>query len=237
MFNLTEMVEELLLASGKPRKAVFEEVEGAIRGVVPAPEGTPLEILEAGSSAGEPTLQALPVQGATRFGSLARRRRRGVVVALSALMTVVILALALPAVGSESSIGLPFLEGREAESSAGSPADPTEDEGVTQRSPAGGEKTGSSGAAEEERIEVPDVSDRDALEAARLLSRAGLEVGAVRIVKSERAAGTVMRTRPSAGSAVGPETPVVLVTSGGPTGIPPGFGRDRGDRGGTAATQ
>ncbi len=237
MFNLTEMVEELLLASGKPRKAVFEEVEGAIRGVVPAPEGTPLEILEAGSSAGEPTLQALPVQGATRFGSLARRRRRGVVVALSALMTVVILALALPAVGSESSIGLPFLEGREAESSAGSPADPTEDEGVTQRSPAGGEKTGSSGAAEEERIEVPDVSDRDALEAARLLSRAGLEVGAVRIVKSERAAGTVMRTRPSAGSAVGPETPVVLVTSGGPTGIPPGFGRDRGDRGGTTATQ
>ena len=30
MFNLTEMVEELLLASGKPRKTVFEEVEGEI---------------------------------------------------------------------------------------------------------------------------------------------------------------------------------------------------------------
>ena len=33
MFNLTEMVEELLLANGKPRKTVFEEVDGKIREV------------------------------------------------------------------------------------------------------------------------------------------------------------------------------------------------------------
>ena len=33
MFNLTEMVEELLLASGKPRKTVFEEVDGELREV------------------------------------------------------------------------------------------------------------------------------------------------------------------------------------------------------------
>ena len=33
MFNLTEMVEELLLANGKPRKAVFEEVDGELREV------------------------------------------------------------------------------------------------------------------------------------------------------------------------------------------------------------
>jgi hypothetical protein len=150
-------------------------------------------------------------------------------------MTVVVLALAFPAVGSELYIGLPFLEGREAESSPGTPADPTEDEGATQHSPADG-PAGSSGAGEEaERIEVPDVSDRDAVEAVRLLSRAGLEVGAVRIVKSQREAATVMRTKPSAGSAVGPETPVVLVTSGGPTGIPPGF--RSGDYGSAAAAQ
>jgi hypothetical protein len=223
MFNLSEMVEELLLASGKPRKVLFEDVEGEIRGVAPPPERAPLESLETGSSAGAPTLQALPVQGATRFGSLARRRRRGVVVALSALMTVVLLALALPAVGSELSIGLPFLKWREAESSPGTPADPAGDEGATQGPPAGGETASSPDAGEEERIEVPDVSDRDAVEAARLLSRAGLEVGAVRSLKSHREAGTVMRTRPASGSAVGPETPVVLVTSGGPTGIPPGF--------------
>src|ERR671916_2091093 len=31
MFNLTEMVEELLLASGKPRKVLFKDVEGEFR--------------------------------------------------------------------------------------------------------------------------------------------------------------------------------------------------------------
>ena len=230
MFNLTEMVEELLLESGKSRKVLFEDVEDEIRGVAPPPEGEPLEILETGSSAGKPTLQALPAQGATRFGSLTRRRRRGVVVALSALMTVVLLALALPAVGSELPLRLPFLEGRGAESSPGTAGETTEDERATQSPPAGSETSGSSGAAEAERIEVPDVSDRDAVEAARLLSRAELEVGAVKIVKSQREAGTVKRTKPSAGSAVGPETPVVLVASGGPTGIPPGL--RSGDYGG-----
>ena len=220
MFNLTEMVEELLLASGKPRKAVFEDVESEMRGVAPSSERAHLEGPATGSSAGEPTLGALPVQGQTRFGSLARRRRRGVVVGLSALMTVAILALALPAVGSELSIRLPFLEGREAESV---PKKATRDEGATQNPQAESETAGSSDAGAAERIEVPDVSDLNAVEATRLISRAGLEVGAVRSVKNRREAGTVMRTRPSSGSAVGPETPVVLVTSGGPTGIPPGF--------------
>ncbi|MDQ4127395.1 MAG: PASTA domain-containing protein, partial [Actinomycetota bacterium] len=235
MFNLTEMVEELLLASGKPRKAVFEDVEGEIRGVAPPPERSGSGSLEAESSARKPALGALPVQGATRFGSLARRRRRGVVVALSALMTAVLLAWALPAVGSELSLALPFLGEREAESPPGAAGDTAEDEGAAQNRQAGSETSGSSDAGEAERIEVPDVSDRDAVEAARLLSGAGLEVSAVRIVKSHREAGTVMRTRPSAGSAAGPETPVVLVTSGGPTGIPPGTGN--GDYGSAAATQ
>ena len=236
MFNLTDMVEELLLASGKPRKAVFEDVEGEIRSVAPPPERAHLESLEAGSSAGKPTLAALPAQGATRFGSLARRRRRGVVVALSALMTVVLLAWALPAVGSELSLGFPFFQGREAESSPGTPGGSTKDEGAAQNPPAGSDTSGSSGAGEAERIEVPDVSDREAAEAARLLSRAGLEVGVVRVVKSRREeVGTVVRTKPAAGSAVGPETPVLLVTSGAPTGIPPGF--RNGDYGSAAAAQ
>ena len=45
LFNLTEMVEELLLANGKPRKAVFEEVEGEIRGGHAAlrPDRTPAD--------------------------------------------------------------------------------------------------------------------------------------------------------------------------------------------------
>ncbi len=201
MFNLTEMVEELLLASGKPRKAVFDDVEGEIRGVAPPPERAHLETLEAESSARKPTLGALPAQRATRFGSLARRRRRGVVVALSALMTAVLLAWALPAVGSEFSLGLPFLQGREVESSPGAAGSTTEDEGATQ-DPAAGSET--SGAGEAERVEVPNVPDRGVVEAARTLSRAGFEVGAIKTVKSQKEAGTVMRTKPAAGSAAMP---------------------------------
>ena len=150
-------------------------------------------------------------------------------------MTAVLLAWALPAVGSELSLGLPFLEGRESQSSPGTPVVSTEDEGTTQKTPAGSDASGASSARVAERIEVPDVSDRDAVVAARLLSRAGLEVGAVRLVKSQRGAGTVMGTKPPAGAAVGPGTPVVLVTSGGPTGIPPGF--RRGDYGSAVSDQ
>ena len=203
-----------------------------MRGVAPSSERAHLEGPEAESSAANPTLGALPVQGPTRFGSLARRRRRGVVVGLSALMALVLLAWALPAVGSELSRALPFLEGREAESV---PGEATEEEGATRNPAAGSETSGSSGAGEAERIEVPDVSDRDVVKAGRRLSRASLEVGVVRIVKSQREAGTVLRTKPSEGSAAGPETPVVLVASGGPTGIPPGF--RNGDSGSAASSQ
>src|SRR5215204_6858534 len=78
MFNLTEMVEELLLASGKPRKVVFEEVDHEIwevppladrsdaRGAVPATRRSPR---------GLPGSTALPASS-ERFGSLGRRRRR-----------------------------------------------------------------------------------------------------------------------------------------------------------------
>jgi hypothetical protein len=230
MFNLTEMVEELLLASGKPRKTVFDDVEGELRGVTPPPERARLETLEAESSGAEPTLGALPARHATRFGSLARRRRRGVVAVLSALMAVVLLAWALPALGSELSLGLPFIDGREAQSSPGVPEDTTEDGGATHDPPAGGQTSGS--PSEAERVEVPDVSDRGVVEAARILSRAGFEVGAIKTVKSRKEAGTVMRTKPSAGSA---GTPVIIVTSGGPTGIPPGF--RSGDAGSAVAAQ
>src|SRR5215212_9645359 len=77
MFNLTEMVEELLLASGKPRKAVFEEVEGEIREVAPPLERTEIPIT---TKPGPEILprSAVPHSGVRRkrFGSLARQRRR-----------------------------------------------------------------------------------------------------------------------------------------------------------------
>ena len=56
------------------------------------------------------------------------------------------------------------------------------------------------------------------MEAARVLSRAGYEVSAIRTVKSDEEAGTVVRVEPAGESEVEPGAPVVLVMSGGPTG-------------------
>jgi beta-lactam-binding protein with PASTA domain len=79
---------------------------------------------------------------------------------------------------------------------------------------------------------VPNVSDRDVAEAAQTLSRSGFEVAGIQTVKSKKEAGTVLRTKPSA---VERGEPVSLVTSGGPTGIPPGL--RRGGAGGAATAQ
>jgi hypothetical protein len=234
MFNLTEMVEELLLASGKPRKAVFDDVEGEIQRVTLPPE-TPEGVAAATeATATEASLKVLPARRA-RFGSLARRRRRGVLAVLSALLLGLLLTWALPTLGGELARGFPFSDAREAETSPGAPEARSENEGAAQNPPAGDEVqgAGSSGAEVAGRFEVPDVSDRGVVEAARTLSRAGFEVTAMKAVKSEQEAGTVMRTKPAAGSAMERGKPVIVVMSGGPTGILPGL---RGGGPASAAT-
>ena len=74
LFNLTEMVEELLLANGKPRKAVFEEVEGEIREVTPLSGTTvrrgPEEPCRPAPTPPEDLPAALPAARPDRFGSL-----------------------------------------------------------------------------------------------------------------------------------------------------------------------
>jgi len=250
MFNLTEMVEELLLASGKPRKAVFDDVEDEIQEVAPPPERSgrqQLETPEATPAATEPSSGDLsdrmdlfftPVRG-TRFGSLARRRRRSVLVTLVVLMVILLLTWALPTMGSELASGIPFFDARKAEERSPGVSDHAapEGEGAAQNHPPDSEAAEdvSSGSGEAERVEVPDVSERGVVEAAQIISRAGFEVVAIKSVESQKDAGTVMRTRPSAGSAVEPGTPVVLIMSGGPTGIPPGF--RNGDSDSAAAAQ
>jgi excisionase family DNA binding protein len=211
MFDLTEMVEELLLASGKPRKAVFDDVEGEIREVAPLPD-TPEGVPAATRPSPEPRRTA-------RFGALSRRRRQGLLAILSALLAGLLLTWALPTLGSRLASELPFSSGRETESSQDAPAS----EGASPNPPAdGGTQPGSgaSAAGEANRVEVPDVSDREVVEAARTLSRAGFDVAAIKTVESRKRAGTVMRTKPSN---VAPGEPVVLVASGGPSGIPPGL--------------
>jgi beta-lactam-binding protein with PASTA domain len=43
-------------------------------------------------------------------------------------------------------------------------------------------------------------------------------VAAIQTVRSEKEAGTALGTQPAAGTAAEPGTPVLLVTSGGPSG-------------------
>ena len=237
MFNLTEMVEELLLASGKPRKTVFEEVEGEIREVAIPDRAGHLRTRGAVPAVAEPrTLPRssdAPVTRAERFGSLARRRRRMSLTLLSALLIGAVLLWALPTLdGGELTAGLPFLGGQAAESSPNASNGKFEEEraaggaaaeGVAAaESPSvGGETTAGSVASDRERAspgEIPDVSGQGVVQAARMLSRAGYEVAAIQTVESEKEAGTAVGTEPSVGTAAEPGTPVLLKMSGGPTG-------------------
>jgi hypothetical protein len=131
MFNLTQMVEEILIASGKPRKAVFDDdVEDAFKEV--AHERSlrrQLETPKGAAAFAEPTVGAhyldrLSLSYTTGrgagFGSLARRRRRGILVVLSALVVLLLLAWALPTMGSELASGVPFFDAPKA---GGTPAD------------------------------------------------------------------------------------------------------------------
>jgi excisionase family DNA binding protein len=212
MFNLTEMVEELLLASGKPRKAVFEEVEGEIREVGRPRTGIAVPDHTGPSPKGLPA--ALPAARPDGFGSLARRRRASLAL-LATLLVGAILLLVLPGLGA----GFPFAGDRAGERVSSE----TRSGGAAARVPsAGGEAQGAEpGPGTRDRAtagEGPDVSGQSVVEAARVLSRAGYEVSAIRTVKSDEEAGTVVRVEAAGESEVEPGAPVVLVMSGGPTG-------------------
>ena len=227
MFNLTEMVEELLLASGKPRKTVFEEVEGEIREVALPDRAGHRRTRGAVPAVAEPRAlprsSDAPVTRAERFGSLARRRRRMSLTLLSALLIGAVLLLALPTLdGGELTAGLPFLGGQAAESSPNASNGKFEEERAAAESPSvDDETTAGSVASDRERAspgEIPDVSGQGVVQAARMLSRAGYEVAAIQTDESEKEAGTAVGTEPSVGTAAEPGTPVLLKMSGGPTG-------------------
>jgi excisionase family DNA binding protein len=227
MFNLTGMVEELLLASGKPRKAVFEEVDGEIREVTPLSGQTVRpRTRRAVPGRTDPSRKglpaALPAARPDRFGSLARRRRTSLAL-LGTLLVAAILLLVLPVLGA----GFPFAGDRANESVPNEK--PSGDEAAARAPAAGGEAQGAEAdpvAREQEEAspgEGPDVSGKSVVEAARVLSGAGYDVAAIRTVKSDEEAGTVVRVEPAAGgSELEPGASVVLVMSGGPSGTETG---------------
>ena len=246
VFNLTEMVEELLLANGKPRKTVFGEVAGEVRAVTPLPEyrakrqlegagGPTLTVVEpVGEAASKPPEPlAVPARRGTRFGHLARRRRRqklGALAGLAALLVVALLVVWYPPAGDVSTqtsaeqqaeraaAEAPAADDRESQK----PAEAREEAGAAADepggAPAGDPESVATGSEEVRPGEVPDVRGQDVEEAAETLAGAGYTLAAIRTEPGSQEAGTATGTDPEMGTAAEPGTPVTLIVSGGPGG-------------------
>jgi excisionase family DNA binding protein len=232
MFNLTEMVEDLLLASGKRRKPLFEDL--GMRDPLPErPAKDQLEIsgtvpANAVSGAVQASVgQPLSARSAS-FGTLGRRRRRGVLAVLAVLLFAVCLAWALPALIGNSEPSVPRVteaadEPPGAPKAMAAPGETTSTDQTTTQEPAQESNVRvAAGGSEPEKGEVPDVSGQSLEEAAGVISDAGFEIAAIKAEASQEDPETIIGTEPSAGASARPGAPVILTMSGGPTGIPPG---------------
>ncbi len=247
MFNLTGMVEDLLLNNGKTRKRPVARVEeglvhtlplrakerGGISGVLVA---EPVAVRDAETPAIPSPASRLP----SRFGSLGRRRRRGTLAVLSALLLGLLLVLFLPTLNEDetatSNQPAPNAAAEQPKPSderpAGAGGDEADEEGVgnpadfaaTDAAPPEAETTSTeqntrTAPDPPDPGGVPDVSGRPLKEAARTVFEAGYTVAAIRTVKSQEEPGTVTGTEPASGTEARPNASVVLTMSAGPTGV------------------
>ena len=230
MFNLTEMVEDLLLASGKRRKPLFEDL-GMRDPLSESPTRDQLEIagtVPANAVSGAvQASQPLAARSAS-FGALGRRRRRGVLAVLAVLLFAVCLAWALPALIGNSEPSVPRVT-KAADEPPGNPkamaapGETTSTDQTTAQEPAQESNVKvAAGGSKPEEGEVPDVSGQSLEEAAGVISDAGFEIAAIKTEASQEEPETIIGTKPSAGASAKPGAPVILTMSGGPTGIPPG---------------
>src|SRR5215210_1618072 len=206
MFHLTEMMEDLLLASGKPRRFLFDNLN--VRDTLPerGARGR-LEISGGPLPAARGSVGGAPAARTTGFGVLGRRRRRSVLAILAGLLLVACLSWVGLAVVNAGNVGTAVP--RVAKTASEPPGDL---EALAVPGPT--EKVG--------MVEVPDVSGRSLEESVRIISDAGFEVAAIETRTSwggpERAVGT----EPPAGTPAKPGAPVFLTMGGGPSGIPSG---------------
>ncbi|HEV2744802.1 MAG TPA: helix-turn-helix domain-containing protein [Rubrobacter sp.] len=250
MFNLTGMVEDLLLKNGKGRKRpVARDEEDLVHTVPLRAEGRgqisgtvvaePVAVREAEAPVVTSPTRNLPT---SKFGTLGRRRRRSALAVLSALLLGLLLLLFLPTLDEDETAAskdpAPNAAGQQEppeERPAGAGSDEADREGGADQdnvaeadaappqveTTSEEETTEDTGDTTDSSGGIPDVSGRPLEEAARILSEAGYSVAAIRSVQGPEEYGTVTGTEPSAGTEAGPNAPVVLTMSSGPTGASP----------------
>jgi PASTA domain len=210
MFNLTGMMEDLLLASGKPRKPFFGELN--VTDALPARGeqgrlGTPGSPRSGGiPQPGRGSVDRSPAVGSTGFG-VRGRRRRSVLAILAALLLVACPAWAVLVVFGTANDGesVPRVA-------------------KTAHEPPGGAKALAvpDNTESETMVEVPDVTGRSLEEAVRIISDTGFEVAAIETSTSRGGQEKAIGTEPPAGTPAKPGAPVILTMGGRPAGIPSG---------------
>ncbi|MDQ3864774.1 MAG: PASTA domain-containing protein, partial [Actinomycetota bacterium] len=197
LINLTERVEDLLPASRKPRKPVFEDLEPLPERQGRDPLATQSVTAPARGSVGQP-----PALRSTDFGTLGRRRRGVLAILVAALLVACVAWATLAQIGAgNAGSSVPRVT-----NTADEPLD----------APKAVAAPGGSGS--EAETKVPGVSGRSLEEAVRIISGAGFEVASIKTQASPRDPGTAIRTQPAAGVRAKPRAPVTLTMSGGPTG-------------------
>jgi excisionase family DNA binding protein len=207
VFNLTEMVEELLLASGKSRKRIFQDTETTE--VLPerpvrARLGIPGEVasgMETVATTEDHNVDRTLALRPTDFGALRRRRRRGVLMILAALALAACVAWAtMLMLGTNST--------------ASSVPRVTQTASEPPEAPKAASKH--NGTTTDKQTPIPDVSGQSLEEAVKTISGAGFEVAAIETKISQQSPETALRTNPTAGAPAKPGAPVTLTLSAGP---------------------
>lgn len=210
--NLTGMVEDLLSTNDRPRAAAFDGVDegtGGEKALLPEQYGGSLLTIERDVETDDSVTQDLSKSveyftaptGREKFGTLARRRRRGILALLLVLVASIVLAWGLLDLGGRV-FGQPAPD-EQSSVEEDSQSAPATDEEIPLAPPS---------------VEVPDLVGMTLPEAEDKLADAGLKLGAWNeIPTNESSPGRVVTQGPQAGEEADPDSPVDLIFSAAPT--------------------